>query len=169
MFLVPKMKQISSDAQNKSYDVSSPGQRIRISAPCFNSSSTRMLWLLIWCSSISFLDPVSSTTTTRPVGTSTASETTFRPDLSTRDVDEDLAVVFQDLDDKLLPLVARIKHDKGISGECQLAMLKTTFAARSGDTWALKRELLLCIKLNALLIFTSKNRISSTQFCLTFV
>ncbi|CAN8019751.1 unnamed protein product [Ixodes persulcatus] len=132
------MKQISSDAKNKSYDVSSPGQRIRISAPCFNRSSTRMLWLLIWCSSISFLGPVSSTTTIRPVGTSTASETTFRPDLSTRDVDEDLAVVFQDLDDKLLPLVARIKHDKGISGECQLAMLKTTFAARSGDTWALK-------------------------------
>ncbi|CAN7937902.1 unnamed protein product [Ixodes hexagonus] len=110
---------------------------MRVSAACFNLSSKLTFWLMIWCSLTSLLRPVSSSTLS-PKMTDTVSELTLQPELTTRDLIEDLQVVYQELDDKLLPLAARIRNDNRISTECKMALLRTAYAARSGEAWAMK-------------------------------
>lgn len=57
---------------------------------------------------------------------------------TTRSIRDDLDGLFDELEPRFRPLTRYLHRDPRISSRCKLSLLKTAFALRSGDIWALK-------------------------------
>lgn len=72
----------------------------------------------------------------------TVPEVTTVPELTTRDLDQDIQSLFEGLGQLLLPLAARIRVDSKLSLECKHSLLRTAYAAFRKEAWALKCKII---------------------------